>query len=211
VALSVDTTSHATASPNDTNGLISWTHTVTAGANKLLVTLGSGSTGLADRSANTVKFNGVDLTFVVAADDSGFQRGEIWELHNPPTGAAYTIDADFGSPVTQNPDLAAGAISFFGAATALGTGYADENTTANPSLTVVDSANGDIVVSVLSSDVGPDSATTEGGTLIWEDENVDSDSDYAAQRQVATGANTVASWTSGAPAPGFWVMAAVAV
>ncbi len=90
---------------------------------------------------------------------------------------------------------AAGAISFIDAAATDGALATNTGSTANPSVTVPDSVSGDIVASLLSTDEST-TATTENGTLIWEDENVNSDTSYNCQRQVASGASTVCSWST---------------
>src|SRR5260221_1894505 len=97
----------------------------------------------------------------------------------PATGSALSIVVTYGGTLV---DQAGGAISFTGSQTAEGSPTGATNTTDNPSVTVVDTANGDIVVSVLISDVGPVSATTGGGTLIWEHAELDADTDSNAQR-----------------------------
>src|SRR6185369_5106592 len=66
---------------------------------------------------------------------------------------------------------------------------------ANGSVTVAGSASGDIVAGALMSDLGPTGSTTENQTLIFEDENINSDTDFNAERTNASGANTVLSWT----------------
>ena len=209
MAFSVDSTSHATAILNNAGSTQSWNHTCGAAANKLVVTVGVGYGTLGTRTVSGVTYNGVALTNIASQDDGGFCRGEIWRLNDPPTGSAYSIVVTYGG---TGPDSAAGAISFNGAAAAEGTPAGATNHTANPSITVADSASGDIVVAVYASDIGPLGTSTESDTLIWEDEDVDGDCDYATQRKTATGANTVLGWTA-IDITGFgeWVIAAVAI
>jgi hypothetical protein len=131
---------------------------------------------------------------------------EIWERNNPDIATGNVV-VSYGTGQFQ---IAASGISFIDAAATNGTGVGAAASTANPSVTVTDSANGDIVVGVLWSDTGSDATTTEGGTLIGEDEDIASDSDSNRQRYTATGANQVVSWTcSDTASP--WAIAAVAI
>jgi len=210
VAFNFDAISAGASSAVDADGVLTWTHTCGASANKLVVLVGSGHAVAFDRTVSAVTYNGVSLTLVGASDDGNFQRVEIWQLHNPPTGSAYTVSVTWNG-AGSGLDLAGGSISFIDAAATLGTLYGDTNNLANPSVTVVDSASGDIVVSVMANDVGPDGNSTPGATVIYDREDVDLDSDYGAQYQTASGANTVASWTAVAPTSGAWAIAGVAV
>lgn len=205
MAFGPDAVSHAVAIGSGAHS-ITWAHTCGATANKLEIQIGAGAGILSDRTVATVTYNGVACSFIGAADDGAFERSEIWKLNNPPTGSAFNIVVTFvGSP----GEIAAGAISYIDAAATEGTVSTNTGTTVNPSVTVVDSASGDHVISMSSND-NSTGATTEGGTLIWEDEDVAADSDFNAQRQVATGASTVCSWTN-AGSGGGWAAVGVAV
>jgi len=179
-------------------------HTITA-ANKLIVTvaLGCDDSG-GNKNVTGVTFNGDALSQVAEVDDPAWTSVEIWELHNPDVTTADVVVTLAGSCA----QVAAGATGFISAHATLGTPNTAQTTSANPSVTVVDSASGDIVVSVLSTDAGPDGTTTPGGTQLWETEDLDADIDINAQRQTASGASTVASWTS--PSSN-WSAAGVAV
>lgn len=205
MALTPDTTSHATALGGGGNS-ITWAHTCGAGANKLVMTIGTGASGLTDRTVGTVTYNGVACTKIGSGDDGNFERHEIWRLNNPPVGSAFNIVVTLAG-VGAN-QVAAGAISFNGAAAAEGAPSSNNAISTNPNVTVVDSANGDIVVSGCSTD-GSASTTTEAGTLVWEDEDVGADSDFNCQRQNATGANTVCSWTNATSAG--WAAVGIAI
>lgn len=193
MAFGVDTTSHGTAIVDNAGTTLTWAHTCGASANKLVVLATGASGDSAARNITGVTYNSVALTFVGAQDDANFTNAEIWRLNSPTTGSSQNIVVTYGGTLV---DCAGGAISFNESASAEGSPTGATNTTNNPSVTVADTASGDIVVSVLVSDIGPVGTTTEGGTLIWEDEDVASDTDSNAQRQVASGANTVCSWTS---------------
>ena len=204
MAVVPDTTSHATAVVN-AGTTLTWAHTCGASANKLIILPAVGIDGVLQYSS--VTYNTVPATQLISQGNGTFCTQEIWSLDNPDTGSAFNIVATVtGSPGTTK--RAAAAISFSGV-TSEGTAVGNSGVTANPSVTVTDSANGDYVVSSLLSDIGSLGSTTEAGTIIFEDEDfVDGDLDYNSQYQVATGANAVASWTSGADG---WAAAAVAI
>ena len=181
-------------------------HTVTA-ANKLLVSVCAGLSG-AGGDVNTITYAGAALSrvgFMNETVGNNYERVEIWQLNKPAAGSNSLIVTMFD----VCDQLAFAVTGFTDAATALGTASTNQGTTANPSLTVVDAAAGDIVVSVHASDFGG-TALTENGTLIFEYENIGADSNFGAQRQVAVGSNTVCSWTE-ATVGGGWALIGVAV
>jgi len=168
---------------------LTWSHTITS-ANKIVVMVGIGDG--APGTLSSVTFNSLALTYVGGQTDTNpWCRVETWERHTPSVATANVV-VTAGSTMDQ---LAAGATGFIDAATALGTPSTKADATTNPNVTVVDTANGDIVVSVVSLD-GSTPATTPGGTQLWEFENLAADIDVNAQRQTASGANTVCSWTN---------------
>ena len=199
MALGVETTTSTTGLAVSS---LTFAHTITL-ANKLMVTVGIGdSTGI---TVSGVTYNSQSLTFVGAVTDGNpWCRVEIWEKHNPSVTTANVVVTFSGSP-TQG---AAGATGIIDAATALGTASTNTTTSTNPTVTVVDSASGDIVVSVATLD-GQAATTTEAGTLLWEIEDLGSDIDVNAQHQTASGASTVCSWTNSTNAN--WAAIGVAV
>lgn len=200
----VDATSHATVA---TTGVLSltWAHTCGAGANKLLATGGQGASGPVAITGAT--YNGVALTSLKALGDSGFERAEIWRINNPPTGSSLNIVLTYAFSVAQ---AAGGGISFNDALATEGAGGSGTGIGANPSFNVT-TVVGDIVVSVLATDLGADGTTTENGVLVWEDEDVIADSDFNCQRQVAVSTTTSCSWTSAAPSAGEWAAVGVPI
>lgn len=194
MAFGIDATSHATAETTDDNS-ITWAHTVSVGANKLVALVGNGlGDTVANRQMSTMTYNGIAFTGeAVDSNATTWSSSSIWYLDDPTAdGAAHNIVATWVASQSQK----AGVGVSFNEAEA-GVAAVGENTasTANPSLTIADSASGDICVSVLFSDTGPDATTTEGATLLFEDENIENDSDYSTQHQTASGTNTVCSWT----------------
>jgi len=195
VTFGVDAISHATALSTGAAN-ITWAHTNGANANKLVIPLGTGAAAVNERNFSGVAYNGIACDQVGEVDDGSYEHAEIWRLNNPATGSALNIVATLVSSAPNANETAGGAISFIDADAAEGAPSTNTATSSNPSVTVADSANGDIVVSLVSSDLGSDGTTNNNGVAVWEDEDVGSDSDYNCQRQDATGANTVCSWTA---------------
>jgi hypothetical protein len=145
---------------------------------------------------------------LVTQIDTVWADAHLFEMNNPPTGLSLQIIVTFSTTMSQ---MAAVSRSYNGANATSGTGFNAIGNTDNPSLTVTDSASGDEVIALMFSDVGPNSATTEGGTLVAEDEDISSDSDMNAQSYAPTGANQVVSWTSGNGSGDNWAAVAYAV
>ena len=207
--LSVDATTHPSPEINDSDFTYTWNHTCGASANKLVVLVGVGE-GSATVSA-TATYNGVAMTRVVEVD-TVWSSAHAFELNNPATGSAFSVTVTFSGVGAPGVDQLAGVSrSYIGAHATSGTGFSAIGSTDNPSLTVTDSASGDEVIALMFSDVGPNSATTEGGTLVAEDEDIASDSDMNAQSYAPTGANQVVSWTSGNGSGDNWAAVAFAV
>lgn len=207
MAFGVDATSHATATGTDGTGL-TWAHTCGASANKLVALVGGG-VSVGSKEISSMTYNGIAFTGeAVDGNNASWAGTAIWYLDNPTAdGNPHNIVATWAATQSQR---AGAAISFNEAATGVAATGTNTGTSANPSVTVASSQSADIVVSVVFSDSGPNATMDENGTLIAEDENVESDSDYNAQRQTASGASTVCSWTcsdSGDP----WGACALAV
>lgn len=172
----------------------------------LVVTCGMGDATLATRQVTNVTWNTTEsFTQVTESDDANFEHSEIWALAPVATGT-HNVVVSFAAAVAQS---ACGVTGFNDASTTLGTPNTNTALAANPSVTVVDSASGDLVVSVVASDLGSIGTTNQNGTLLWETEDVGpNDSDFNTQVQTATGASTVAAWTA---ASDLWATAGVAV
>jgi len=202
VAFLVESTSSDPGGSLDVTS-VSFAHTVTA-ANLLLATVGIGDSGLGANVAS-VKYATVDFASVIEADDASFERSAIWKLTHDIATGSNTFQVNFDELCSQS---GCGVTGFTDASATTGTPASNTAATANPTVSV-GSVSGDIVVSMLASDVGSLSVTTEGGTLLWEAEDVGpGDSDFNAQRQTASGTTTVCSWTSNAEN---WVAVGVAI
>lgn len=183
-------------------GNLTWSHTCAAGDTVLDVYVFEGNGAVYAHDA--VTYNSVALTLIdQRVDGTGvFERISLWRLVGPATGSALTISVHFLNTVDELWPMA---VSVNGAATAITNIYTNTGAGANPTVTVVDSANGDVVFAALASDAGSDGPTTEGQTLLAEQEDfATGDSDFNAEKTIAVGANTVMSWTSPAVSSGGW-------
>lgn len=207
MAFAVESTSSDPGGVTDATS-VSFSHTVTA-ANVLIGTVGMGDTNGAT-SVSSMTYAAVGFTLVVRIDDANWEIAEIWKLTaSVATGAnTFTVNLTGFVGDANAEQVGCGVTGFTDASTTLGTASTNAATSTNPNVTVVDSASGNIVVSICATD-GSASATTEGGTLLWEVEDIQSDSDFNAQQQTASGASTVCSWTNATSAS--WVAAGVAI
>ena len=195
MAIAVDVSSHATAKVGAGSSGITWSHAAGVSATKLCVLIGLGKSG-ASMPNWSATYNGVAMTNVTQAYDGSFcgTQGFYLDLTSP-DGASHNIVAN-NSGDANTYQLAAVGISFTGAATGSpATGTNSSGGSANATVTVAGSANGDIVVASTMNDLGPSGTTTQGQTLIFEDEDINSDTDFNAERANASGANAVMSWT----------------
>jgi len=204
----VTVTSGAAATPAPGTGSLTFSHTCAAADTKLVVLIGSGLTGGGDPITG-VTYNGTALSLVSSVGDGSFERAQIWQLNSPPTGSALTVSIQY-STALANGQFGYGAISFDGAAAAVGTPASATGATANPSVTVA-SAVGDVVVSVLANDNALGAQAVSSGTQIFNFNDVSTDSDFTAQYQSAVGTNTVCSFVQSDTTGGSWVAVGVAV
>jgi hypothetical protein len=209
----VNTGVGASSNPAPGSGTLSWSHTVAAGQTLLQVVIGAGaSTGSNPVNVITgVTWNGgTALTRKGVADDGNYCYGMVYELANP-AAATSTVIVSYNNTTGNSAEIAGNSISFDGASTTTGTFTSNTtNNTTNPTLTVADSANGDVVVSLwMTDDSIP--ATAPNGTSLQDAEDINTDTDVCSQYQSATGANTVCSWTHTSGGGGAGVMVGVAV
>lgn len=102
--ISVDATSSKGNGVTVSNTL-TWAHTISEGSDRVLVVYLPISQAI---YPSTIKFNGVDLTYVVAMDNG--VKAYIYRLLDPPVGT-YNIEVVFNTSIAY---LYAGAASFFG-------------------------------------------------------------------------------------------------
>lgn len=204
------TNANAAGSANVVNNVpVTFNHTCGGSANKLCLGIGAGISS--DASIDTTAtYNGVAMTLIAHNYDGAFETVMWWRLNNPPTGSPFTVS--FVNSVLFPIDFGAGAVSFNDAHAVEGTpaGNAINDIGGNISL-AVPSAAGDIVIGQFASDLGLDGTTTADQTQLWEQEDVDGDNDFSAQRTTAVGASTTLSWTHAAPSAGFTSVVGIAI
>lgn len=148
----------------------SWSHTVGSNSNRILV-VGVGIFGVGQVSS--VKYNGVDLTFL-RSDVTGIYRSELWYIVGPPVGT-FTVQVTLNTSLTS----IANAQSYYNVDQVnpidAQNGAVGTNTPASASVTPV--ADKDMVVgnlvaqtaSGVTSAGGQNSRTTNNGALGTDD------------------------------------------
>ena len=183
--------------------------TVTS-ANLLLVGVGVGVGSGVLTDVTGVTYNGVAMTAIASSDstDSNWAACRWYRLFSPSVGTANIVVSCVGANQSS-----CNAVSFIDAdiaGTPLGTPSVANNTTTNPSLTVVDSASGNIVVSLCVNDNEGGASAPTSGTVILDAEDVETDTDHTSQYQTASGGNTVCTFSNAGSGSG-WAISGVAV
>lgn len=142
------------------------------------------------RVPNAPTRDGQTFTAVSGSDaDEGVWTFVRWYyLLSPNTGSADVVTV--GTGLDQ---LGLHVISFTGASTTIKTPSiftTSSSSGSNPTLTVVDSADGDIVFGAMSHD-GQAQNTGASGTVIADFDDLEGDTDHISQYVTASGANTV--------------------
>lgn len=191
MALSVEFAGAGNFDDAGVGSISSLSFTITS-ANKLIVALGFGDD--VNVTATSLTWNGgasFHANRIAAADiyDGAWNQATFFYLDNPAAGTGV---------VTATTDHALGAIAvvtFIDATTGAPAGGEATGNSSSPSVTVAGSASGDIVVSMVVSDLGSSGTTEETSTSVYDKEDIGSDIDVNVQYQTATGANTVCSWS----------------
>ena len=182
--------SAGTADDTQSSGSRTWSHTCSASSTILLVLVGTGTTSGTD-VVTGVTYNSVAMSRVDTQSDGSFERVFIYKLTSSLSSSAQTIAVNYSSGSTVQ--IFGCAVSADGASTTLGT-VSKTTTNADPAtLTVVDSANGNVVVGMMANDQGGN-VQVYSGTFIGAATAGPGDSTFSGQSQTATGANTVLSW-----------------
>jgi hypothetical protein len=183
---------------------VSWTHTTSGAAGRLLV-VGVSLRQSGATTVSSVTYGGVSLGFVSADTAPGSMRTEIWQLADPPTGAntvAVTL--------TGNERVVAGSVGFVGADSAV---RADSGAIGNddaPAATVA-SAAGDLAMGVVGVAAGNIGIAPGGGqTARWNDSVGGGGVGAAGAGSTAPGAaSATVNWSL--TASGAWAASAVSV
>jgi hypothetical protein len=173
-------------------GTWSWYHTVSTGANLLVVTIAIHSGG-GGRTVNTATYNGVAMTRAVRFDSSA----EIWYLVNPTVGVnAVTLTW------ASNPNEgSASSISFFGA-DVLNPLFATATNSATSAPTItLDASSGGVTLDAIywqtSSTLTPTSPQVQLMQVTQTNNNTKTLSSY---RLETSGGSKTMTWTGGSAA-----------
>ncbi len=155
------------SSANNVNAnVLAWSHTVASGTDRaLFVEIAIGTTGT---FASNVTYGGTALT-LVGRSSSGTVPVEIWRLLNPAVGIADVVVT-----LSAHTPIAAGATTYNGVnqTSPVRSFYSASGNSTNSSVTVADSAAGDLIIDVQSwAGQPPGGAVGAGQTLNWSQVN----------------------------------------
>lgn len=197
----------ATSAGNYSASSITFSHTVGASANYLLVGVSWFDGG--GRSITGVTYNGVSMSSVISQEDTSTGnsfKSHLWKLANPATGANNVV-VTFSTTVD---DIAAGAASFIGvnATTPLGTaaGASGVSTTATVN---VSSATGEMVFDNILFDNRYFPANPAGGQTQRWTQNGSAGNVHGSSSTKAGAGSVTMSWTP--TTSSIWVIVAVPV
>jgi hypothetical protein len=188
MAFGIDATSHPTA----VNGSPpwSWSHTCAADATHAIAFIGNGASVLDDRTVDSCTYGGASCTGETAQDDGIWVRAQIWVKESPVADGANDFSATSTSSGAQ---FAGTGVSFLDAIKVSSGGTVLTNQT-NPGITGIATQPGDIVVGMIFTDDAVNAITADG-TLLFEDEDISTDTDFSCQYVVASGTSTNLTWT----------------
>lgn len=184
------------------------TQVYTCGSGTTVLVLGIVTAGSTLRAGGAPTFNGVALTQAdttrqsLAGDNK--PSAELWYLLSPPTGSEYSISV----PNTGSKTLYIQASSYKtadGSSSVLDVVGGDTGDSADPSVSVTTTGNGDVIVAVLCDDDGSEPSACSGTNLNMTDFGAASESN---QYKLQTTAGAWASgWTCGSDGWGLCVAA----
>jgi hypothetical protein len=156
---------------------LSWSHTVGAGSNRILV-VGVALANGSSQTVSSVEYNGDSLTFIGSKENGTNVRVELWFLLAPDVGLDNTIDITLDG----SADIAAGAVTFTGVnQTTPFDSFASATGTGTGPTVDASSAACDVVIDVLGAVAAPSVTAGSGQTLEWT----------AAYSSTVTGAQSV--------------------
>lgn len=161
-----------------------------------------------DLAPTSVIWNSTDTLTVVSGsekDDGNDWSSVAWYAFASPSTGTGTVVLTWPTAIDQSSIHCVGIQNY----TSTGTPSVANGTTANPSVTVVDSSSGEYVFAILSDD-NSTGATTPGATELFDYEDVGSDTDHNSQYTTASGANTAMSWTQSSSGVG-WAASGLAI
>jgi hypothetical protein len=206
MAVTIDGTPTTSATAFNTN-TITFSHTVSGSATGLFVGVGLDQ----DIRVSGVTWNGSAMTELWDLGSTGIVATAGYLMVSP---AAATANVVVTLASTNTENSVAGAVSLAGIVTssvaaAHRTVYtANDGAGGAPSVTVVDSQSGDLVIDSVSGYVGSAITVGTGQTSRCEDDDVAGNGrSFGVSTESAAGSNTVMSWTT----PTIWVIGATAL
>jgi Peptidase family C25 len=164
--VNLDAVSSADTGPDLLNSL-TFSHTVGADTNRLLIVGVSIQNPDAGDTVASVTYGGTNLTNVGARSRGTFARTEIWSLVAPATG---TYDVVVTLSGTNTASFVAGAISFTGVnqTSPLGSFFSAGGRSTTPSVNVRNVNEGEVVIdTVARNDADPAISAASGQTQHW--------------------------------------------
>jgi hypothetical protein len=167
-------------------------YTVVSGGTLLVVSIVT--QGNVARTGGAPTYNGIALTQADQNRGATETVTELWYLTTPPNGVSYPLLI----PNSNSRNLYAIASSYkaqAGYTSALDTAVGNTGTTANPSIAVTTTVDGDIIVSGMGNGRGT-APTGRTGTVLYETDNGNFSDNGQYLVKVTAGAQTM-SWTVG--------------
>lgn len=154
--IAFDASSSANTGAVDQTSL-TWSHTVGAGSNRILV-VGVSIRNSAGQTVSSVTYAGVGLTFIGAQSNGTNSRIEMWRLLAPATGTNSIVVT-----MSAGAHFVGGAASFTGVdqTTPLGTFVSATGNTSTPTVNA-SSATGEVVIDTLAMRGSADTITSVG-------------------------------------------------
>lgn len=178
-------------------GSISWSHTVSAGTDRFLaVAGGNGDADLATPTMTcTMAGSSVGVISLYDKSHTAWTRTYGFGKVNPATGAT-TIQLQASATIDQ---MCGGSTEFNGVHQTIPTGTAV--TSSGATGTALTTGSGfaaatteDVIYGSVMSD--SEAGITQGNTLLWERENIASDTSGGAEYTAGTGSSTSLTWTA---------------
>ena len=188
----------ATAVSSSNTSSLTWSHTVGANSNRILIVSISFRDG--NVSASSVTYGGAALTLIGAVNSGGNQnRTEIWYQLAPPTGTASVV-----INMTASKEVAGASVSYYGVSqsTPLGTYASAGNNGSTTASVSVSSAAGQLVIDTVTTNGDANSLTVTfpaSQTQVWNIFTGSGDAGNArgAGSTQAGSATTTMTWTLG--------------
>ncbi|MDH5318414.1 MAG: DUF4347 domain-containing protein, partial [Nitrospira sp.] len=205
MAITAGTSTSAATASGTTASSLTWSHTVGAGSNGILIVDVSMYT-TSGITVSSITYGGTALTYI-GSDTSSKDHVEMWYLKAPETGTANIVVT-----LTGSTSIAAGATNFFGVdqTTSYGS-LTTGNGSGDPSITVA-SATGELVVDAVSDrDVDSESVGAGQTVLLTNKAGTNASDAWVGSSTEAGAASVTMSWTTSGGGAGEWAAVAVSL